>query len=388
MILAGDVVPKVAEPLFDAAGIHHVHAAQLQVHVLTRLEQRLEYMACHVGTHVHFPTQLAHIGHTVHAGLAHAYFNLLGGAERVHIIAEIRRADGLQEFAGIGAHHSQHTLACGDVCNNDTLLAHMALHPRLIGQPRGRRGDDQIGNFAQSGDGHIRFDPATFVQELGVHDLAYGHVILATPDIVHKGHGIRPFDTYFAKGRHVVHADIFTHRTVLFFDVVKEILTFPRVFIGCRLIRLGKPVCPFPPRQFAHDGTAFHQIMMKRRAPDPSRRRFLAIGEMICVQQAQRLSGPGREVCLVPLKWLHAGNIHIPQIKRLGPILHPLRQRHASAPCRLDADRIKAAGDPHIVHLGGKPKVIGIVGRKGFRAIKERMNPSLGEHRHAVHGRL
>ena len=65
-----------------------------------------------------------------------------------------------------------------------------------------------------------------------------------------------------------------------------------------------------------------------------------------------------------------------------------MRQRHTSAARRLDADGVKSGGDPDILHLARLPKEIGIVGRKAFWPIEERVNSGLGQHRHPVHRRL
>ncbi len=114
----------------------------------------------------------------------------------------------------------------------------------------------------------------------------------------------------------------------------------------------------------------------------------LPIGKVIGIKQAKRLLGALIKVVFVALKRLHPADVHIAKIKRFLPVLHPLRQCHARAASRLNANRIEPGRDPDIVHLRRKAKVIGVVGRKTLRPIKERMNPRIGKHRHPVHRRF
>ncbi len=127
-------------------------------------------------------------------------------------------------------------------------------------------------------------------------------------------------------------------------------------------------------------------MMVKRRAPHPARGGLLPVREVVGVEQAQRLFRALEKVCLVPLKRLHAGDIHIAQIERLFAAVHPLRQRHARATRRLYTDGIEAGGDPDVVHFWRKAKVIGIVRGKAFGAVEEGMYPCLGQHRHPIDG--
>ena len=53
---------------------------------------------------------------------------------------------------------------------------------------------------------------------------------------------------------------------------------------------------------------------------------------------------------------------------------------------RLNADRVETTCHPKIIQLGRKTKVIRIIGREAFRAIKERVNTRLSKQRHTVHG--
>ncbi len=70
---------------------------------------------------------------------------------------------------------------------------------------------------------------------------------------------------------------------------------------------------------------------MERRAADAPRGGFLAIGEVIGVEEAQRFLGAFEQVVPVALERLHPADIDIAQVEGFLAILHPLRQRHARA---------------------------------------------------------
>ena len=86
MILASDVMTKVAEPFFDPARVHHMHTAQFDAQPLSRRDERFEHMCRHVRWHVNLPAQLADICHPVRPSEAHANLDLLGCAERVAVV--------------------------------------------------------------------------------------------------------------------------------------------------------------------------------------------------------------------------------------------------------------------------------------------------------------
>ncbi len=153
-------------------------------------------------------------------------------------------------------------------------------------------------------------------------------------------------------------------------------------FLACA----GEPVGALPSRQFAKDGAVFGQLRVEGRAPDSACCGLLAIREVIGIQQAKGFGRAFHQIALVALKRLHPRNVDIAQIEGLCAVFHPLRQRHARAARRLDADRIEPCGNPDIVHLGRKAKVIGIIGRKAFGTVEKSMDPCLGQHRHPVDG--
>ena len=133
MILAGDVMAEMAKALFDPAAVHHMHATKLGAHGAALFPEGFEHMPRHIGGNIKLPAKLAHIGHAVDPGEAHADLDLLRGAERIDFIGEIRRRDLLQEVARIWPHHRQHAFAGRHIGDHDPEFADMAFHPGLIG---------------------------------------------------------------------------------------------------------------------------------------------------------------------------------------------------------------------------------------------------------------
>ncbi len=77
---------KVAECLFNAAAVHHMHAAEFQAMILTRIPQGFKDMPRLIRANIDFPTQFTDIGYAMHTCQSHANFNFLGCAKGVYII--------------------------------------------------------------------------------------------------------------------------------------------------------------------------------------------------------------------------------------------------------------------------------------------------------------
>ena len=81
----------------------------------------------------------------MHAGQAHAQFDMLHGAEWICIIAKIIWRNGLHDVTRLWPHDRQDTFGGGDVGDHDVEITHVTAHPRFIGKPCCGGGDDQIG---------------------------------------------------------------------------------------------------------------------------------------------------------------------------------------------------------------------------------------------------
>ncbi len=206
--------------------------------------------------------------------------------------------------------------------------------------------------------------------------------------MVQEGFGLRPLDPDFAEGRHIIEPDARADGGVFGGLVVEPVLPPPSVAVFACLAGIGEPIGPFPACEFAHDRTMFQQMRMEWAAPDAPRGGLLAVGKVIGIKQPQRFGRPFRQIGLVALKRLHPRDVHIAQIEGFLPVLHPLRQRHARAACRLDADGIEPGGDPDIIHLGGLTEVIGIIGGETFGTIEKGVYPRLRQQRQPFDGHL
>ena len=91
VILLRDVMAEMPERLLDAAGIHHVHAAQFQIEIAPGFADGLVDMRRHVGRNVDLPAKFADIGDAVCAGERHADLDLTGLSERMVRIRPVMR---------------------------------------------------------------------------------------------------------------------------------------------------------------------------------------------------------------------------------------------------------------------------------------------------------
>ena len=173
--------------------------------------QRFKHMARHVGRHIDFPTQLAHISNAVHTSEAHAQLDFLRCPEWVHRIAKVIRRYSLQQFTRVWPHDSQDALARGDVRDHHVKVTLIATHPCLVSKARRSGCHDKITVLFDPRDGHIRFDPSLGIQELCVDNFTNGYIIITATDVVHKGHCITALNPQFPKGRHVIHAYVIAH---------------------------------------------------------------------------------------------------------------------------------------------------------------------------------
>ena len=159
---------------------------------------------------------------------------------------------------------------------------------------------------------------------MGIDNFANRDRHIRATDVVQECLGIAAFDTNFAKGRHVVHADTCTNGTVFCGGVVKPVLAFPSIFVFARLAVVRIPICAFPTRQFTKHCAVFGQLCVEWRASYPPCRCFLPIGEMIRIEQPQRFADPFFQIPAVALERLRARNVDIAQIKRFFAGVHPM----------------------------------------------------------------
>src|SRR5690606_33862642 len=124
--------------------------------------------------------------------------------------------------------------------------------------------------------------------------------------------------------------------------VVEPVLPAPGIVVVPRLARLCEPVRALPPADLAEDGALGIELRMERRAAHASSGRLLAIGEMVGIEQAERLLRAFVKVVPVALEGLVAADIDVAEVEGLLARLHPFGERHAGAPGRLDADGVEA----------------------------------------------
>src|SRR4029079_11647424 len=157
--------------------------------------------------------------------------------------------------------------------------------------------------------------------------------------------GIAALDPDLAERGHVEQTEAVPDGEMLVALVVEPVLPFPGIAVGALLAVAGEPVGALPTGDFAEYRAARLEMFVQRRAAHAARRRHLAIRKMVCIKQTERLGHARLEVAAVLLERLGAADIDLPEIEGRLAVIDPLRQRHAGAAGRNDADRIITGGD-------------------------------------------
>ena len=180
-----------------------------------------------------------------------------------------------------------------------------------------RPGDDQQERgVRQPRDREVAFDAAAGIEHLGVDDTARFDIHVVGAQMLQEGERIAALDPDLAEGGHVEQAGRLAHRHVLALLVFKPVLPLPGILVFARLTLVGKPVGPLPARHFAEHRTARLELLMDRRAADAARRRHLPVGEVIGIEQPERLGHAVLQVMTVLLERLRPADVDLPQIER------------------------------------------------------------------------
>ena len=215
-----------------------------------------------------------------------------------------------------------------------------------------------------------------------------GNVIGA--DALQDSLGIAPFDTDLAESRQIEHADVGAHCLVLGGGVVEPVLPLPAILVFRLLAAVagffGKiPVWPFPADGFTETGAALCMTFMQRQMANAAGGFEMAIGKVVRIEQPERLRHAIDQIGLVALKAEHAPDIDIAHVIRRFAIDHPMRQRHARAAGRLNADGIEPSRDEEIGQVRRFAEHVAVIWREALRSVEERMDAGLAQQRHPRH---
>ena len=82
---------------------------------------------------------------------------------------------------------------------------------------------------------------------------------------------------------------------------------------------------------------------------------------------------------------IKAVDIDIPQIKRRLAFGDPMRQCHACATARLNADGVKACGDEYALHFRCRSQNIALIGGEAFGSVEEFADADFLQRRNTLH---
>ena len=261
----------------------------------------------------------------------------------------------------------------------------MPAQPGEVALQSRARHDEEESGFGKPRDGQVALDAAARVEHLRVDDLSGRDVHVVGAQSLQESQCVAALNPDLAEGGHVEHADAGAHGHVLVASIVEPVLPLPAIAVLALLPFAGEPVGALPAGRLAEDGATRLQVLVQRRAPHATGSCRLAVGEMVGIEQAERLDGAVVEIGPVALEGLDAADVDVPQVEGRLAILHPLRQRHAGAAGGLDADGVEAAADPEVFQVLRLAEVVAVVRSEALRTIEEGVDAGGGEQRHALH---
>ena len=212
MILAGDIMPKMAEGLFDAATVEGMQPAMHQRMIGRTLHQRIIDMHRHIGRDIQLPPQLTNIGDAVRPRPGIADLNLLHRPEREISAIEALRDQRLEEITRFGTHHHNDAFHGGDIHRHAMRpVRDMAVDPVHIPPDCGGRGDDNKPVTVEAGDRYISLNPAQLIQELGIDNAPRFDRNIIAGNALQHAFGIRAHDHDLAKAGQVKQPDLLPH---------------------------------------------------------------------------------------------------------------------------------------------------------------------------------
>ena len=173
------------------------------------------------------------------------------------------------------------------------IIGNMAIDPMKVTSDCRCRCYNQKFFEAKTRYGHVSFDMAIIIQKLRIDDFPNrNRNVICRNDLQHRL-GIAANQFNFAKAGHVKHPHLLPNRHMFSRAIVKPVLPTPAIFIfgffALFLFRFRqKPIGAFPSGNLAKTRAFSIKIAMNWRPPNATRRRKLAIGEMIGIKQPKR----------------------------------------------------------------------------------------------------
>src|SRR5262245_41627973 len=191
---------------------------------------------------------------------------------------EIIVSGRLKDIACAGAAEIDRGPEVGDIAELDAaVLRKVAANPGAIAQAEARARDHIEKLVVQMNDGHVGFNAAALVAQLGVDGLARRTTQIIGGNSVHRAKGRYPADLVLCKGGLVDECRPLADRLMFTGYSIEPIgIAFEaRAVLGC-FSGACKPIWAFPAEFGAHDGTLLQQMPMQGAAAQAARRfRFL-----------------------------------------------------------------------------------------------------------------
>ena len=130
------------------------------------------------------------------------------------------------------------------------------------------------------------------------------------------------------------------------------------------------------------------QPVVEWRATDAAGGGVLPVGPVHGVEQAQRLGRAVAQVGAIALERVQAADVDVGEVDGHAAVADPFGEDLAGAARALDADRVEAAGDEQVAHLGRLAEQVAVVRGEALRAVEEGLDTGGGQDRQAPRGAL
>ena len=318
-----------------------------------------------LGGREELPSQLAHVAHPERPHLRPAGVDLLRGAERERVVAQVLLGQALQEVAGARAHDRQHGEA-GRHVGDRGVRGEMLRQPHRRARLRGRGRDHHEPILSEPRDRGVHLDATALVAPCRVDHLAPRNVDVARAHTLHPGKRARPLHHELRVGGQVEQGHALARGAALLRHVVEPVLLAERVAVDGLDAAGREPVRALPPGRFAETRVRILQAPVQGRPAHAAAGLRLQERPVHRVELAERLVRAVVQPRPVLRPAARARHVDVGEVHGGVPLHDPFGQRLARARAVDDALGVEPARHVEAVEPGDLAQQEVRVGREAL----------------------
>ena len=254
------------------------------------------------------------------------------------------------------------------------------MQPRVVVLFGGGRGDDVEALRLEARHRQVAFDPAARAARLRQgHPADLGRQAVRERP-VEETLRAGPGDHELGEARLVEHADARAHAAAFLAHGVEPVAATERVLVACRSVP-GEPERPLPAEALAEDRAACRQPVVDRVDLQRPPRRKLLFRVVDRVLALVGLAGAWDEIRRRGRVAAEAADVELPHVDARLAVDDPLRGEATRASGEHDPEDAEAGEDVEVAEAGHRPHQAATVGGVGVRAVDDRPDARIREHR-------